>query len=120
MTVEQIDTRELLDELRGLVGGDEDHWDAEVVAELDDDEKERAEEIRTVLDEIGDEARYGAQMIREDSFVEYAQEFAEEVGAVNSDNAWPVYCIDWNRAADELRVDYTSVTFDGHDWLVRA
>jgi len=29
-------------------------------------------------------------------------------------------CIDWERAAKELRYDYTTVNFDGEDYLIRA
>ena len=34
-------------------------------------------------------------------------------------NAWPYRCIDWQQVADELRQDYTSVSFDGITYWVR-
>lgn len=114
-----IDTRELVEEVRGLIG-DEDHPDPDLLADLDDDEKERADEIRQVLSDIGAEAFHGAQLIREDTFEEFAREFAEEIGAMPHADQWPAYCIDWERAANELRMDYTSVEFDGSTWYVRA
>ncbi len=63
--------------------------------------------------------QYGATLIRESYFEEYAQQYAEDIGAVASDAPWPVYCIDWQQAADDLQMDYTSVEFDGVTYWVR-
>lgn len=38
---------------------------------------------------------------------EFAKEMADQTGAVIDDLAWPNYCIDWERAARELMMDYT-------------
>ena len=42
---------------------------------------------------------------------EFAQEIAEETGALDSDAVksamWPLYCIDWEFAARELMMDYS-------------
>ena len=62
---------------------------------------------------------YGATLIRESYFVTYAQELAEDIGAVKSDAEWPARHIDWEAAADELKQDYTEVEFDGVTYLVR-
>jgi hypothetical protein len=114
-----IDTRDLVDELRVLVGGDEDTWDPEVVRELDEIDLARAEEIRDVLEEIGPEAAYGVTMIPKDDFEDYAREFASDMGAIQDLNSWPATCIDWEQAASELAMDYTSVEFDGTTYLYR-
>lgn len=42
------------------------------------------------------------------SFRDYAENLAEEIGAVNPDATWPNNCIDWERAARELAMDYTT------------
>lgn len=62
----------------------------------------------------------GAQLIRESYFTDYAQQLAEDIGAVNADATWPNNCIDWDQAARELEVDYTRVDFDGVDFLFRS
>ena len=62
---------------------------------------------------------YGAALIRESYVVEYAQELAEDIGAVKSDAEWPARHIDWDAAAEELKQDYTEVDFDGVTYLVR-
>ena len=63
--------------------------------------------------------KYGAQLIRESYFKDYAQQLAEDICAVHADATWPNNCIDWDQAARELEQDYTRVDFDGVDFLVR-
>jgi antirestriction protein len=53
-------------------------------------------------------------------FKEYARELAEDTGTINKSNEWPNYCIDWERAAAELKMDYTSVEVDGETYWFRA
>lgn len=43
---------------------------------------------------------------------EFAQDMAEQTGAIDLNSAWPHNCIDWEWAARELMYDYTSS--DGH------
>jgi hypothetical protein len=80
-------------------------------------------ELRALVEEIegysGDTARDGITMIRDSYFKEYAQEFAEDIGAIESERRWPAYCIDWDWAARELQQDYTSVEYDGVTYWVR-
>lgn len=38
---------------------------------------------------------------------EFAQDMAEQLGAVDKDAAWPMTCIDWEQAARELMMDYS-------------
>lgn len=51
-------------------------------------------------------------------FPTYAQQFAEDIGAVDRDVRWPP--IDWKKAADELKQDYTSIDVDGYEFWVRS
>ena len=62
---------------------------------------------------------YPVTLIRASYFTTYAQELAEDTGAIDSNAAWPNNCIDWERAARELRVDYSSVDFDNVKYLYR-
>ncbi len=61
----------------------------------------------------------GATLIRDSYFKEYAQELAEDTGAINKDARWPTNCIDWEEAASELKQDYTEVDFDGVPYQVQ-
>lgn len=87
------------------------------------DEDEEAEYVQLVnLDQQGRDYapdwEYGTTLIRDSYFGYYAQELADDLGLVPSD-AWPLSCIDWKQAARELRMDYTSVDFDGVTYWVR-
>lgn len=62
---------------------------------------------------------HGATCIADSYFVEYAQQFAEDIGAINREASWPNDCIDWDKAAEELQQDYTSIEFDGVTYWVR-
>lgn len=62
---------------------------------------------------------HGATLIRDSYFKEYAEELADDIGAINKDQTWPNNCIDWDEAARQLQQDYTSVDFDGITYWVR-
>jgi hypothetical protein len=89
------------------------------------DASEEAEEL-TALKALAGEAewysvdwRHGVTLIRESYFTTYARDLAVDIGAVSDDAKWPCTCIDWDEAADELKMDYTSVDFDGVTYYVR-
>lgn len=114
MSNDRIDTRDLVDELAAIDLDDE---------ETDDEDRERAAAISALFEEIsgyaGDSPEDGVFLIAEDDFQSYAQELAEDIGAIDSEGGWPTYCIDWEWAARELAMDYTIVTFDGRDYYYR-
>lgn len=82
------------------------------------------EKLRALVEEIeanaGDSARDGVTLIRDNYFETYARELADDIGAVNKDLSWPNNCIDWERAAEELKMDYSIVDHDGTDYWVRS
>lgn len=39
---------------------------------------------------------------------EFAESFAEDIGAIHADAVWPYTCIDWDQATRELFMDYWS------------
>lgn len=64
--------------------------------------------------------KYGETMIHDDYFEEYAQELAADLGDYRADQPWPMNCIDWEMAANELKMDYTSIDYDGVSYWVRS
>lgn len=62
---------------------------------------------------------YPLTLIRESYFQEYAQELAEDTGAISDESAWPSNCIDWEWAARELQMDYISVEYSGITYWYR-
>jgi len=83
--------------------------------------------LASILDEIrdmgGDEEWrgdwYPVTLIRDSYFQEYAQELAEDIGAIDHDAKWPMNCIDWEHAARELRYDYSGVDINGITYWTR-
>lgn len=94
---------------------------------LRDCQAEELKELGSLLDDLkgygGDEQWrgdwYPVTLIRDSYFQAYAEELAEDCGMINSDATWPNNCIDWERAARELRQDYSSVEFDGVTYWYR-
>lgn len=64
--------------------------------------------------------RYGATLIRDSYFEDYAQDLAADLGLLQQGATWPYTCIDWERAARELKMNYSMVTFDGVDYWTRS
>ena len=62
---------------------------------------------------------YPVTLIRDSHFQDYAQELAEDIGAVDHNAKWPMNCIDWEHAARELRYDYTGVDVNGTTYWTR-
>jgi Antirestriction protein (ArdA) len=88
----------------------------------------KGDELKTWKQAIEDQTGYKFEeladnepaMISNSYFEQYAQELAEDIGAINKSNEWPIYCIDWERATRELKMDYTSVDMDGETYWFRA
>jgi hypothetical protein len=89
-------------------------WEDEYGAELD--------ALRALAEEASGSPdwEYGEQLIRDAYFEEYARELADDIGAVQKGATWPNNFIDWPAAAEALKADYTSVSFDGEDYWIRS
>ena len=61
---------------------------------------------------------YTSTLIPDDEFEDHAREIAADLHGDIGD--WPLSYIDWERAADALRQDYTSVVYDDEDYLHRS
>lgn len=90
---------------------DLDEWD-------DQDELDALNNLRDEFDRRS--WRDGITLIPEDDFEDYARDFAEDIhGDAIRDARWPFSCIDWGDAADSLRMDYSSVDYEGVTYLYR-
>lgn len=120
---DRIDSREIIERIDDLAecqaaydreGGD---W----ARDYPEDAEELAA-LRALADQcVGycPDWNYGAALIRDSHFPTYTRELAEDIGAVHPVTRWPLTCVDWDRAANELRMDYTSVDFDGVTFWVQ-
>jgi hypothetical protein len=87
--------------------------------------EEDKEELR-ILDALQDDCegyasdwRHGATLIRDSYFTQYAKNLAEDLGYIKRYVEWPLNHINWEAAAEELKVDYTEVDYDGVSYWVR-
>lgn len=82
---------------------------------LDDDEREELAALRDLCERGSDFAdwQYGVTLIRESYFRDYAQELAADVGAISPNAQWPLNHIDWDAAADALKMDYSTIEIEG-------
>ena len=92
---------------------------------LDKDEKDYLYSLYSLRREARDYCAdwdYGESLVRDSYFTQYAKELAEDIGAVDSNvnsSNWPLYCIDWDQAAHDLKMDYTAVEFDDVTYWTR-
>lgn len=118
-----LDSRELQERLEELEGMDEAYRESLGTsmpeAPLDDAETAELKELRELAENV-QEWQYGATLIPEDDFEDYARELAEDCGMIPADRQWPMTCIDWEKAAEELQTDYTSVEYQGKTYYVRG
>jgi len=114
-----LDTRDLEDQLVELKD--------ELTEWVDDNRKPldfgKIEELNALI-ELKDELdcagwEYGIQMINKTYFQEYAEEFAYDIDAVHEESTWPNNHIDWEAAANELAIDYSSVDYNGETYYYR-
>lgn len=113
-----VDVRDIIARLEELEA-DQPLESDEDLAELD--------ELKVLLDELkgngGDEQWQGdwypVTLIRDSYFTEYAQGLAEELGVIPEEYVWPISYIDWDLAARDLQMDYTSVEYDGITYWYR-
>ena len=107
-TDDVFDSRDVIERIAEL--------EATAFADRTEDEKGELLELENFAREASDycpDWQYGERFIRDSYFEDYAREFAEDIGAIKSDASWPLYAIDWERAARDLQIDYTSFELYG-------
>lgn len=108
---DMIDTRDIIARIAEL----------EEEPDLANDDDELVD-LTAFADDLGSacpDFGYGATVVHEDYFEDYARQFAEDIGAIPSDTSWPCTCINWEEAAHQLRQDYTAVEYRGQTFWVR-
>lgn len=91
--------------------------DAEqALSDWDEENEDELNSLQSIVDDVGTEGT----MVRDSYFEEYAMELAEDLGATKNTDSWPLNCIDWEKAAEMLQQDYTSVDYDGVDYWVQS
>jgi len=90
------------------------NWDEDHLAELD--------ALKSLAEQgsCSPDWQYGETLVRDSYFTTYAEELAEDCCMLDRELTWPYTCIDWDRAASDLKMDYHCVDFDGIDYWIRA
>ena len=76
-------------------------------------------EILRSWNSLGDDINdwdYGAQLISDNHFENYARDYFEEIYDVPEN---VLYYIDWESWSDDLKQDYTSIELSGETYWVR-
>lgn len=83
-----------------------------------EDELEQIEEINNIEDSIGSEFDYGVTLVREDYWEDYVEDLLVEIGYLPKDlPSWIE--IDWEATANNVKVDYTEVEYQGQTYYGR-
>ena len=118
-TEDVIDSRDVIARIEHLQNIADDATDD---APMGDEEKAELTALLALQEQAEGYAadwRYGEGLIRDSYFETYARELADDIGAIKDGASWPYTCIDWEQAARELQMDYTSVEFDGVTYWIR-
>lgn len=90
---------------------------------LDDEDMERLEALQDLEINLGSDlkeyARNESTLVPESEFQDYAEALASDIGMVDTESAIYQY-VNWAKWADDLKIDYTEVDFDGNTYLIRS
>lgn len=114
-TDDVFDSRDVIERLEEL--------ESQRFSQLSEDEKGELTELsrfRSECENYVADWPYGETFVSDDYFEEYARELAEDIGAIDPDANWPLNRIDWEAAADDLRIDYTSFELFGTTYWARS
>jgi len=83
-----------------------------------DDEDENglsAAELTEILDEVGDALENEETLIPESEWVDYVEEMVKDCGYISDDLPWWIK-IDWEDTAENVAMDYSTVSINGEDY----
>lgn len=136
-----IDTRNLIEERDNLKEQILDDWNekfedeqldyfSDIPTETEDsdiamfleyweDELKQIEEINDIEDEVGSEFDFDVTLIDEDDFEDFVKQDLKDCGYISDD--FPSWIeIDWEATAENVKQDYSELTFRGTNYLFRA
>lgn len=122
LSADVLDSRDVIERIEELEGMEAAIEDLVAGSGLDDDEREELKDLREFAEEASGYAEdwlHGETIIADSYFTEYAQQLADDIGAIDWNASWPLTYIDWERATDALKQDYTEVTLRGVDFWIR-
>lgn len=117
LSADTIDVRDIIERFKEL----------EDIETPDEDEAAELAQLTAILEDLkgygGDEQFrgdwYPVTLIADSYFTTYAQELAEDIGAIDRNAQWPLQYIDWQAAAHALQQDYSTVEIEGSTYHYR-
>ncbi len=111
-------TRDLINRYESLNNDD----DAQLTPE-EKEERDRLDALLSALKGYGDDEEWQGEwypqiLILDSHFLEYTKQLAEECYDLD-DQRWPLTCIDWAKAAQELQRYYHEVGYEGEIYWYR-
>lgn len=126
--METLDSRDLQKELDELTP-EVETWTEIVNANQEEERMDEYPGLEVIgrqgeLERLADECsgcgwEHGITFIPKDDFEAYAEELAGDIGAIDPEAGWPLNRIDWEAAADDLKIDYTESDFNGTSYYWR-
>lgn len=108
-----IDVEDLRKELEALRSSELD--------ENDEEDSERLEELEGLEDFVNEIGQCGGNMLIHDSHMtEYAQQLAEDIGAISDSGEWPATRIDWDAAVTDMQQDYHACNWGSETYWIRS
>jgi len=85
-----------------------------------DDEEEELNTLQLLADEASDSYGWGEgiTLILDSYFVEFIEEECKDLGFISKDFPWWI-AVDWDATAENVKMDYTEVTFGGYLYYMR-
>lgn len=88
----------------------------------DEDNGDELNALKSLADEAADYSsawRHGETLIHRNYFIQYVEELLQDIGDLP--RKLPDYLvIDWEATAQNIEQDYSSVDFDGEEYLIRS
>lgn len=125
MTTVTIDNGQDIMDSRDVIARIDELKD-EILSATNEDELIDLNDELKALEALAEEASgspdwpHGETLIRDTYFQDYAEQLADDIGAIPANVDWPLTYIDWPAATDALKQDYMSVDFDGVEYWIRA
>lgn len=109
------DLGDLLEEIEEPEEGEKRDWYDDALEHL-----QALKDLEAEASGYAPDWQYGETLVRDSHFRDYAMQLAEDIGALDDANKWPLTHIDWGAAVDELQMDYTQVEFGGVEYWIRS
>jgi hypothetical protein len=126
-TQDVIDSREIIERIEELESSKADHQEDPEGGHWSDEEEAELKALKAIADEVDhvSDWTHGETLIREDHFTQYIEDLIDdcyEMPKEMNSGKWPYrhMTMDYEAAAEEAKVDYEEVDFDGVTYYIRS